>query len=326
MEAICEAMFSRMAHEGDATAPIMPWRAEEASTAGGTRRLRVGVLAGGDGFFSPAAAAKRTVEDVAAALRAQGHTVVEFDAKAARLDECALGYLEIMAAAGGMQAMRSGLFGEPLHNLYATLAMAASFPTWLRYWLIAPLLRLLGTPRMADIVWAARPKSVVELWVAAGMREERRKAFVRAMAEQGEEAAGGPLDVVVCPVYPVPAPPHGATREMSLASAAAYVFNYLHLPSGTLTVSRVLDTESGKGACGGEDGKDRLGTATAATLEGCAGLPVSVQVVGRPFEDETVLCAMRCVRDAAHASTGALKKRLTPPSMPLADIDVTGCL
>lgn len=326
IEAVCEAMFSRMAHEGDPTAPIMPWRAREASTEGGTRRLRIGVLADGDGFFRSAEAAKRTVDDVAAALRAKGHRVVAFDGKAARLDECALGYLELMSADGGMQAMRSGLFGEPLHRLYATLAMAASLPVWLRYWVIVPLLRLMGTPRMADIVWASRPKTVAELWVAAGMREERRKAFVSAMQVQGEKAAGGPLDVLVCPAYPVPAPPHGTTREMSLASSHCYSFNYLHVPTGTITVSRVLDTESGRGASRGEDGKDRLGTATAATLEGCAGMPVSVQIVGRPFEDETVLCAMRCVRDAVQASTGELGKRLRPPSMPLAEIDVAGCL
>jgi len=328
IEAIACAALAPGARLVDPTAPPCPWDGAAAAFPCG-RPLRIGVLSAGDGFFSPGAAARRTTEDAAEALRAAGHTVVPFDARAARLDECAIGYMELMSAPGGMRDMRSGLGGEPMHPLYSELARAASIPTWLRAAVVAPALRLLGMTRLASVVWAARQKSAYELWLAAGMRDARRAAFCRELDEQGRAAGCGPLDALLCPAFPVPATPHGDSRDMSLAASSAFVFNYLHVPAGVLTVSRVLEGEHGRGALAAEDGVDKIGTAAARGLEGAAGLPVAVQLVARPYEDEAVLRCMRAVRDAAEAERGAgseLGLRLTPPDVPTASFAVTGCL
>lgn len=328
LEAVLASMFSPLSHKLDATAPPLLWDASAARHVSGSR-LRIGVMAEGDGFFKPSAASLRAVNDTAQALRDAGHTVVEFDGKAAEVDKAAIGYLALMSADGKMRAIRSGLGGERMHSLYAKLLLASRLPRWARIALVIPLMRAAGLDRMASVVWASRAKSVQESWVEAGLREVRRSAFCRAMAEQGERLAGGPLDIVLCPAYPVPAVRHGASCDMSLASSSCFAFNYLHVPTGVIAVTRVLEGEDSLAASRGEAGRDLIGKVASASLPGSAGMPMGVQVVGRPFEDEMVLRGMRAVRAAAMASReagGPLGDRLALPSVPTAPTAVPGCL
>lgn len=328
LEAVLASMFSPLSHKLDGTAPPLLWDAAAARYAAGAK-LRIGVMAEGDGFFKPSAASFRAVNDTAQALRDAGHTVVEFDSQAAQVDKAALGYLELMSADGRMRAIRSGLGGERMHSLYSKLLLASRLPRWARTALVIPLMRALGMDRMAAVVWASRAKSVQESWVDAGLREVRRAALCRAMTEQGERLAGGPLDVVLCPSYPVPAVKHGASCDMSLASSSCFAFNYLHVPTGVITVTRVLEGEDCVAASRGEAGRDLIGKVASASLPGSAGMPMGVQVVGRPFEDEVVLRGMRAVRAAVNASReagGPLGARLALPHVPTAPAGVPGCL
>jgi fatty acid amide hydrolase len=309
VEAVCAVLVSDAASARDPTTPPVPWKFDMAKP----RRLRVGVMRDGDKFVAQSDASKRAVDIAAEALRAAGHTVVDFDPVAARVNECALGYLELMSADGNMAGMRSGLRGEGMNELYSMLAVAAASPAWLRQWVICPVMQLMGQSRMAQVVWASRPKTVLELWKAVGMRDARRKAFLAEMNHQGIRECGDPLDLVLCPAFPTPAIPHKASTNMSLGAAATYVWNYLHVPAGVLPVTQVLPREARPTAITGELGKDRIGNALAECLTDSEGLPMSVQLVGRPFDDETVVSGMRAVKEGIKALTGSFKDECSMP-------------
>ena len=49
---------------------------------------------------------------------------------------------------------------------------------------------------------------------------------------------------------------------------------------------------------------DRWARAAARTMEGAAGLPVGVQVLTRPFEDETCVAALRVLEQARQGPQG----------------------
>ena len=54
-----------------------------------------------------------------------------------------------------------------------------------------------------------------------------------------EEAEGGPIDVVLCPAYALPAVRHGATELMPMPGAYAPIANVSGFPAGVVPVTRV---------------------------------------------------------------------------------------
>jgi amidase len=76
------------------------------------------------------------------------------------------------------------------------------------------------------------------------------------------------FDVIVCPVYPVPAPPHGGTEDPGLRGALAFTTPYSLVGAPAVTVPLARSPE---------------------------GLPIGVQVVARPWRDDVALAAAACV-------------------------------
>jgi Asp-tRNA(Asn)/Glu-tRNA(Gln) amidotransferase A subunit family amidase len=196
----------------DVWAASRPFDAAVYYAAPGSRRLRIGVLTD-DRFFTPAAACLRAVREAEAALRAAGHEVVAFTPSDHGLDtyKHALNYYAVMAADGGMRSYVDALRGEPLIPLYSKLHSIARLPNWLRP-AVAGVLRASGKPRMADLCLYATGKSAYELWLQNAEALVYREAYVAAM-----RAAG--IDIILCPGYGLPATPHGASGDLSVAAS-----------------------------------------------------------------------------------------------------------
>jgi len=97
------------------------------------------------------------------------------------------------------------------------------------------------------------------------------------------------------PAYAVPAVPHGATSIMPFAGSYALLSPVLGYPAGVVPVTRVrADEEAGRGKS-----FDVVERAAFEAVRGSAGLPIGVQLMGRPWRDDVVLAAMRVIEQAA---------------------------
>jgi fatty acid amide hydrolase len=115
---------------------------------------------------------------------------------------------------------------------------------------------------------------------AAGARElAAAAAAMRRRVGEAMDVAG--LDALLCPVYAVPAVPHGASGGVIAGQAYASVFNLLGWPAGVAPAAPVRADEEG-GAPGRAE-------AFRAVDRGSAGLPVAVQVAARPWREDIVL-------------------------------------
>jgi hypothetical protein len=92
------------------------------------------------------------------------------------------------------------------------------------------------------------------------------------------------VDALICPSSSLPALPHEATRKMTPAFSANFLYNVLHFPVGVVPITFVQPSE--EIYCSGY--ADRISAMASASLRGSSGLPIGVQVVGLPYRDETV--------------------------------------
>jgi Asp-tRNA(Asn)/Glu-tRNA(Gln) amidotransferase A subunit family amidase len=131
-----------------------PWRDERFKDK---KRLTIGFYTN-DGWFSPAPACMRAVNEAANALRQLGHTVVPYTPidvpEAVRL------FVGIIGADGNRHLLES-LENEEINPLYTPLLQAAKIPNFLRP-LIARIMRLIGERRNALIVEAVGSKTAYE--------------------------------------------------------------------------------------------------------------------------------------------------------------------
>ena len=114
------------------------------------------------------------------------------------------------------------------------------------------------------------------------------------------------LDLLICPPFATPAAQHTSTKEFMPAGAYSSIFNVLQLPAGVLPFTTVREGEEQRAASA-----SRLDKMAAAIDAGSAGLPVGVQVIGRPWEENLVLAAMIHLEEEA-------KKRADFPRTPIA--------
>lgn len=68
----------------------------------------------------------------------------------------------------------------------------------------------------------------------------------------------------------------------------ALLFNVLRFPAGVVATTRIRPGEESERG----ESRDRVLRTAAAVEHGSAGLPVGVQIGGRPWADETVLALM----------------------------------
>eukprot|EP01017_Pseudomicrothorax_dubius_P005562 TRINITY_DN11430_c0_g1_i6.p1 TRINITY_DN11430_c0_g1~~TRINITY_DN11430_c0_g1_i6.p1 ORF type:complete len:160 (+),score=44.55 TRINITY_DN11430_c0_g1_i6:28-507(+) len=103
------------------------------------------------------------------------------------------------------------------------------------------------------------------------------------------------LDVLITPGQPTPAIKHSKGSDLMIGNAYCYLFNALTAPGGVVPITKVAPGEDKY-----EDPKnnDIFVSTVADCMNGTVGLPVGVQVVGRPYEDELVLNVMHQLEES----------------------------
>jgi Asp-tRNA(Asn)/Glu-tRNA(Gln) amidotransferase A subunit family amidase len=111
-----------------------------------------------------------------------------------------------------------------------------------------------------------------------GRIKELREEWINFWREQK-------LDFVVCPAFGMEAPNHGTSNEGSLLAAYTFIWNLLAMTVATTPVTVVREDEQRYDSVWDDD----ITKCIKKTVNDSAGLPVGVQVVGIPFQEELVL-------------------------------------
>ena len=265
------------AHAAASDPQVPPLRWEEPASPG-VAGLRVGTYRD-DGVVPASASLARALDRAAEVLRGRGCEVLAFDPPDVRGAICdALGILSADGGAG----LRAALAGGEVDPSVDLLRRIAAMPSGMRR-AAAGAARAFGQANVALLLEALGEKTVSELWSAT----ERLRAY-RAELRGAMDRAG--LDALLCPPYPTPALPHGASRGFALAASYALPFSAAGLPAGVVPVTRVRASETVRPAS-----RDRLLSRAADVDAKSAGLPVGVQVVGRAWKDHVVLALLAAI-------------------------------
>jgi len=249
--------------------------------------LTVGVYEN-DGVFQPSAAVRRSIHEAADHLAALGAKVVRYVPP----DGWALVdlYFGALTADGGAAVIQHLTHQPPTAHLRTMLQLAKT-PGVLRR-AATRVLDAMGEARVARVGRAFGEKSAGALFALA---------HARNVAQQTELAAWDALglDLVLGPPTVTPAAVRDQTYDWALGGWHTMRWNVVDLPAGVVPVTTVRADEQAT-----RSGGDRLEKKAALFDHGSAGLPVAVQVLGRPGHEATVLAAMVAIEDAARTSTG----------------------
>jgi fatty acid amide hydrolase len=240
-----------------------------------------------DGEFPVAPAARRAVAEASAMLTAAGARAVAWKPP---LLSRATDLLFAALSADRAKSFRRLLRGNQRDPRVHSLLVAAGLPLWLRG-VAGFAFDVRGQRRSARTLRRFASGSVDEYWQTIEAIADFRNELLRSF----ETADGGPIDVVICPAYAVPAVRHGATELMPISGAYGPIANVSGFPAGIVPVTRVHPGEE----------SDRLVSRDAVDLmareceRDSAGLPIAVQVIARPWRDHVALAAMAAIEAAA---------------------------
>lgn len=264
-------------------------RAPIRMNANGVKGLRIAFYTS-DGMLAPSPAIQRAVRDAAGVLQRYGAEVREF---ALPDPEIALHSFYALLSAGGAEGIEKTVgtdeIAEQIAGIRRSFGMSAG-----KKRIGSLILRLLGQNLAGThLIPYMGKKSAKELQRLISQREEYRQRFLRQLERQQ-------IDALIGPPFPVPAIPHDLSLEMSFEGAYALLYNYLGLPAGVISTTAVRPEEEAGAA--GVVGKDRMAQAAAKANVRSAGLPVGVQVAGRPWREDLVLTVMECLERESSAA------------------------
>jgi fatty acid amide hydrolase len=236
-----------------------------------------------DGLIPSSAAVARAVTEAAAALRSRGAEVVAFSVPG--VEDAIYSYFAAVSADGGRTALGQ-LEGGPVDDSLESLRTRVALPAPLRR-AAAEVAGLAGEHRIRRLLEVMGEKSVAEYWRLTAALRDARVLILAAM-----RAAG--VDLLLCPPHATAALPHGLSRDFVLAGSPSMLWNMAQFPAGVVPVTRVRPSETRR-----DRPRDRLEKRAAEVDRQSAGLPVGVQVVGRPWEEDRVLAAMIAIEEVA---------------------------
>nr|XP_002195897.1 fatty-acid amide hydrolase 1 [Taeniopygia guttata] len=278
---LCEDMFSL-----DTTVPPLPFNEEVYSS---TKPLRIGYYET-DFFTMPSPAMRRAVRETKELLEEAGHTLVPFELT--NVDYVIFNYcVRGMFADGGSSFVRK-FKGEMEKGGIGLFFWLTKAPHWLKTllsWISKPFV-----PRFSSIVRSLKENTVDEVWSLHHEIEDFCHQFVSQWQKLN-------LDVMLCPMLG-PALGIGYPAKLSVAVSYTMLYNALDFPAGVVPVTLVTDEDE-------EQLKDYKGyyqdwwdRTLAKAFRGSVGMPVAVQCVALPWQEEL------CLRFMKEVETLSLKK------------------
>ncbi|XP_053841349.1 vitamin D3 hydroxylase-associated protein-like isoform X1 [Vidua macroura] len=270
---LCQDMFQL-----DPTVPPIPFNEEVYSSS---TPLRVGYY-DTDGYFPLPPCMRRAVKETRRALQAAGHQLVPFSPPRIPYVMTEL-FLKTFFADGGRTWLDvfTGNIVDPGLKPQVNFCKIPRLVKKLLALLLKPLF-----PRLAEYLSAmAGMRSVKEMWNHHHQIQMYRSQFISQWKELQ-------LDVVLCPVLG-PAFTTGYPGNLLTAISSTMLYNVLNFPAGVVPVSTVTEADEEelklyKGCC--DDPWDRT---LKQAVSGAVGLPVAVQCVALPWQEELCLRFMK---------------------------------
>ncbi|XP_078527819.1 vitamin D3 hydroxylase-associated protein-like [Lissotriton helveticus] len=277
---LCDDMFRL-----DPTVPPIPFNEEVYSSP---RPLRVGYYET-DGFIMPSPSMKRAVLEMKQRLEKAGHTLVAFTPPNVEYATIDLGYKGLLSDGGDtfLDKFKGDLIDPNLKDqirfyriprVIKALLSIITKPLFPRFSHVCRTFRGMGSAK-------ALLKHHVEV-------EEYRQEFIAKWKELD-------LDVMLCPI-PSPAFTIGYPGKLFVAISYTILYNVLDFPAGVVPVTLVTtqDEEELKHYKG--HFQDPWDKSFSEAVEGSVGLPVAVQCVALPWQEELCLRFMKEVETLAH--------------------------
>jgi fatty acid amide hydrolase len=190
-----------------------------------------------------------------------------------------------MTSDGMSKANLICLNGEKLVPEMKSRLLFSLAPRWLRR-MIAPMLQKIGEERAAFLsTWTAGLCGYQWLWILHEKDHVEQKMFNFWREKE--------FDAIITPGAGIPALKHGTSGELSLACCYLWISNMFNLPAGIVPVTRV---QKGEDNYGKDDTIFRdhvLYPQAVDAMKGSEGLPVGIQVLTLPYEDEKCLGVMK---------------------------------
>nr|XP_013798994.1 PREDICTED: vitamin D3 hydroxylase-associated protein isoform X2 [Apteryx mantelli mantelli]XP_013798997.1 PREDICTED: vitamin D3 hydroxylase-associated protein isoform X5 [Apteryx mantelli mantelli] len=277
---LCKEMFRL-----DPTVPPIPFNEEVYSSS---KPLRIGYYEG-DGYFQSSPSMRRAVQQTRKLLQEAGHTLVPFAPP--KIDYVV------------DELFTRGLFSDGTAHLVDCIKgdivdpnLKSQFNTYRLPVLVKRILAIILKPiypRIArDLNALCGVGSAKNLWNQHGAVAVYCTEFIAKWRKLG-------LDVILCPALG-PAFNHGYAGKLFAATSYTNLYNVLNFPAGVVPVSTVTraDEEELKHYRGhyGDPWDKRLKEA----VEGAVGLPVAVQCVALPWQEELCLRFMKEVETLTH--------------------------
>lgn len=269
----------------------IPWRAEIYQDTLDKKLLKIGVMRT-DGVVDPSPAVARALNDVAEALKKEGHEVVDVTPP----DPYEALYLgsNLLTADGCktfMSFFRTGEW-EDAGAKQMRWYMGLPRPIKFIYWAFIKYVK-------RDNIWAGllgdwREKRGFEQWRLVVKRE----AYKAKVHEWWETEAK--VDFLITPPNATPAVPHEGMHDAVSSCGYTFMWNVVDYSAGIVPVSHVdkaLDQLPANFSIGRLNGVAN-GAYKLYDADAMHGLPLAVQVVGQRLEEEKVLAAMKRVEDA----------------------------
>ncbi|KHJ96894.1 Amidase [Oesophagostomum dentatum] len=246
-----------------------------------TDKLRLGYYEE-DGFTPAVPGVKRCVLETVERLKQQGHHLIRFSVPE---PERMVRLLCKLITSSGNDYLQSLFEGEPVDPLIKMFVRLLMIPNSCR-WLISGLLKNL-CPQLS-VVFAAYVSNLKDLRLADEQRDEYREKFIDYWKELR-------IDGLICPTLPVPAVQHQYLAKMLTVAVYTALYNLLDFPAGVVPAGNVSAQDDEDLL---NDSKFPIGyNPVLKTIREAAanseGMPLSVQVVTLPYEEETCLRIMR---------------------------------
>ncbi|NXU19651.1 FAAH1 hydrolase, partial [Pardalotus punctatus] len=273
---LCQEMFRL-----DPSVPPIPFNEEVYSSS---TPLRVGYY-DTDGYFPLPPCMRRAVKETRHALQAAGHQLVPFSPPRIPYVMTEL-FLKSFFADGG-RAWLDVFTGDTVDPGLKPQVNSCKIPR-----LVKKLLALLLKPlqfllllKLKDLAMISTCRSVKEMWNHHHQIQVYRSQFITQWKELQ-------LDVVLCPVLG-PAFTLGYPGKLLTAISSTMLYNVLNFPAGVVPVSTVTEADEEElklyqGCC--DDPWDRT---LKQAVSGAVGLPVAVQCVALPWQEELCLRFMK---------------------------------
>lgn len=279
---LCDHMFTL-----DPTVPPLPFNVQIYQSS---KPLRIGYVEN-DGYTQPSPSMARGVREVKALLERAGHTLVPYRPLKIRYTAHELMIKGILG--DGATSMLQKLEGSPLDPCLRPQVIPYYFPKWLKKtlsFLLKPLY-----PRISDIFSAlCGVGSVADLWKQHAAVED----YIQDTITEWRRCN---IDVLLCPVVG-PAYNFLCCCQSNHVVSYTMLYNVLNFPAGVVPVSTVTaeDEEELRHYKGIQ--QDIMDKNFKKAVTGAEGLPVAVQCVALPWQDELCLRFMKEVEQLVKQS------------------------